>query len=94
MDFLQDSWNQQRPLMEDYNFRFLREQLLSMHKITVKDMWLEENTEDHFRKWKNLNWWQVISPNEDTQALWELLQARQGRVYDDYDKIRLGFSQT
>ena len=93
-DFLQDSWNQQSSLMEDYNFPTLREQLLSVHKIIVKDMWLEENTEYHFRKSKNLNWWKMISPNEDTQAFWEALQSLKIRAYDDCEKIIWVFSQT
>ena len=51
--------------MEYFNTLILSDKLSLMHRTKVKDMWIEDNTKEHFRKWKTIEWWQTWSQEED-----------------------------
>ena len=74
--------------MKYFNTPILSDKLRLMHRTEVKDMWIEDSTEEHFRKWKTIEWWQTLSLEEDIQYFWETLQTRHIIVHNDNDNIR------
>ena len=57
-------------------------------------MWIEDDTEEHFIKWENIEWWKTLSRKENIQSFWETIKTRKIRVHNGNEKIILGFSQT